>query len=59
MYICVCKAVTDKEIEKIIDEEQLTYKELIKRLNIANQCGRCNKEIKILIDNKKVINDRS
>ncbi len=43
MYICVCKAVTDNQIRKAINEGACTMRDLSQDLGIVKQCGKCGK----------------
>jgi len=41
MYICVCKAVTDKAIRQIVAEGACSMRELKQCLGVGSQCGKC------------------
>lgn len=41
MYVCLCQGITDKDIRDAINDGCSSYKEVIKALDIANQCGKC------------------
>lgn len=41
MYVCVCNAVTDKQIVKAADQGVSTMRELREQLNVGTCCGRC------------------
>jgi bacterioferritin-associated ferredoxin len=41
MYVCVCNAVTDRQIVKAVDAGCRTMKELRSELGVAACCGRC------------------
>ena len=45
MYVCLCKAVTDKQIKIAIDEGARTVHDLHSELGVASQCGFCAKAI--------------
>jgi bacterioferritin-associated ferredoxin len=49
MYICVCKAVTDTQIVKAIECGVCTRRELTHCLGVGKECGKCNKEVKTLL----------
>lgn len=42
MYVCVCNAVTDTDINREIDAGAVTMEQLRARLNVATTCGRCS-----------------
>jgi len=50
MYVCVCKAVTDKQITNAISEGVCTRKQLFQCLGVGRDCGKCNQHIKELIN---------
>lgn len=41
MYVCVCNAVTDKQITKAIDSGCRTMRDLRNELGVGACCGRC------------------
>lgn len=41
MYVCVCNAVTEKQIHKAIDDGLRTLRELRQVLGVTAECGRC------------------
>jgi len=49
MYICVCKAVTDKQLVSVIESGVCTRRELTHCLGVGKDCGKCNQEVKILL----------
>ena len=51
MYICVCKAVTDTQIKRALDNGINTRRQLFHCLGVGNACGKCNKYVKELLDN--------
>lgn len=49
MYICVCKAVTDKQLRTAIDNGICTRRQLTHCFGVGKDCGKCNKEVKQLL----------
>lgn len=49
MYICVCKAVTDKQLVSVIESGVCTRRELTHCLGVGKDCGKCNQEVKTLL----------
>ncbi|NOU20938.1 MAG: (2Fe-2S)-binding protein [Methyloglobulus sp.] len=49
MYVCVCKAVTDTQIKRAIDEGMCSRRELFKCLGVGGDCGKCNLQVKELL----------
>jgi bacterioferritin-associated ferredoxin len=41
MYICVCKAVTDKAIRNLVADGACSMRELKQCLGVGSQCGKC------------------
>ncbi len=47
LYVCVCNAVTERDIEQAIAHGATTMKALNRQLGVGSQCGacaRCTKE---------------
>ena len=42
MYVCVCNAVTDKDVKQAIDDGANCMGHLQERLNIGRCCGSCS-----------------
>jgi bacterioferritin-associated ferredoxin len=49
MYVCVCKAVTDTQIKRAINEGVSSRRELFKCLGVGGDCGKCNLQVKELL----------
>lgn len=41
MYVCLCKAVTDKAIRQHVAEGATTMREIRQQLGVGSQCGKC------------------
>ena len=41
MYVCVCNAVTDRDIHEAAERGAQTMKDLREQLKVATCCGRC------------------
>lgn len=41
MYVCVCHAVTDRDIECAVAEGCCSLRELREQLGVGQTCGRC------------------
>mgnify|MGYP001258161263 CR=1 FL=1 len=41
MYICICHAVTERQIHQAARDGARTLKDLRRDLGIASECGRC------------------
>lgn len=53
MYVCVCKAVTEGQIKRAMAEGMCTRRELFKCLGVGGDCGKCNPDVKELLNNHK------
>ena len=42
MYVCVCNAVTERQIKQAIDEGALTAGQLRQKLDAESMCGSCD-----------------
>ncbi|MCX7097972.1 MAG: (2Fe-2S)-binding protein [Methylococcales bacterium] len=50
MYICVCKAVTDNQLKRAIDNGACTRRQLFQSFGVGSDCGKCNRYVKELLD---------
>ncbi|MDT4332652.1 (2Fe-2S)-binding protein [Methylomonas sp. MED-D] len=50
MYICVCKAVTDRQVEQALNEGVCSRKQIMQCTGAGGVCGKCTASIKALID---------
>ncbi len=41
MYVCICKAVSEKRIVKAVDEGATTLKDLREATGLGTGCGKC------------------
>ena len=41
MYICLCRAVTDQQIQQAVDEGVRSMEELQEQLEVSTCCGIC------------------
>lgn len=46
MYVCVCQAVTTRQISASIAQGANTFKALRQVLGIATCCGKCSKDVR-------------
>ncbi|MBE0469296.1 MAG: (2Fe-2S)-binding protein [Methyloprofundus sp.] len=54
MYICICKAVTDSQIQTAINDGINTRKALHQCLGIGSDCGKCNRHVRELVNKNNV-----
>ncbi|MBV8854902.1 MAG: (2Fe-2S)-binding protein [Sinobacteraceae bacterium] len=50
MYVCICNAVTDKDIRKAVDRGASSLFELQNELPVASCCGRCGDAAEAVIN---------
>ncbi len=53
MYVCVCKAVTDRDIKTAINNGICTRRQLFECFGVGSDCGKCNKHVKELLDQNR------
>lgn len=46
MYVCICKAVTDREIRAAVHAGTTTVAGLRKKLGCTGQCGGCRQQVR-------------
>jgi bacterioferritin-associated ferredoxin len=50
MYVCVCKAVSDRAIRRsVTDEGVVTLRELSRRHGVGTCCGKCVPEVREML----------
>ena len=57
MYVCICHAVTEHDIEVAIDEGACSIELLQERLHISTCCGACREVTEIILDQKTAARD--
>jgi len=50
MYVCICKAVTDREIRSAVLDGATTVRALRKQLGCTGQCGKCKQQVREIRD---------
>lgn len=50
MYVCVCKAITDKQIQQAVADGATNFRAVRDQLGAATQCGSCATMTRELID---------
>lgn len=49
MYVCLCKAVTDRQIRQTVEGGASTFAEVRRELGVATQCGKCCQMAKSIV----------
>ncbi len=42
MYVCLCKAVTDRQIKEFVNAGAGSFEDVCRELGVATQCGKCS-----------------
>lgn len=50
MYVCLCKAVTDRQIRESVSGGACTFADIRRELGVATQCGKCGQLAKSIIE---------
>lgn len=50
MYVCLCRAVTDRQIRESVENGASSFREVREELDVGTCCGRCVPETRELID---------
>ncbi|WP_421021598.1 (2Fe-2S)-binding protein, partial [Klebsiella pneumoniae] len=58
MYLCSCKAVTDGQIKRAVEDGCATWKELVRLTHVSTQCGSCGIQTKKCFDDCKAEKER-
>lgn len=53
MYVCICHAVTDREIRACIAEGAGSMRALRAELKVGTQCGKCACDVRALLKEEK------
>jgi len=57
MYVCVCKALTEKDVHSAVAEGCNSVKELKRRLGLGSECGRCASCAKGMLRSSETLNN--
>lgn len=49
MYVCLCKAVTDRQIHESISRGASSFAEVRRELGVSTQCGKCCQMAKSIV----------
>ena len=50
MYVCVCRAVTDKQVNEVIESGAESVAEVTRACEAGGDCGACRQTIEDMID---------
>lgn len=49
MYVCVCKAVSDRTVRQLAQGEVLSLRDVTRRTGAGSSCGKCVPELRALV----------
>jgi bacterioferritin-associated ferredoxin len=49
MYVCICNAVTDRQIKTAVQEGHETFEKIQQQLDVGTCCGKCESHAKEVI----------
>lgn len=52
MIVCICNAVSDRQIEQAVDQGFTSLEAVREELGVANNCGTCACEAERVLQNK-------
>jgi len=52
MYVCICNAVTDRQIRAQSDGSRTTVADIYRALGVKLQCGKCVRTAKCILDGR-------
>ncbi len=52
MYVCICKAITDKQLEEA-QKSSMSLREICNNLGLGSECGACIQEAVQMIKKSK------
>lgn len=50
MYICVCKAITDRQLRSAVTSGAVSMRELRRQLDVCAGCGKCGARVRQVFD---------
>lgn len=53
MYVCVCNAVTDRDIRRAVEEGVETFEQLQARTGCSGCCGCCEVEARLVLERSR------
>lgn len=54
MFVCICKAISDKTIKQAIADGAESIRELKSQLGVGSQCGKCLCQTQQILHNELV-----
>jgi bacterioferritin-associated ferredoxin len=58
MYVCVCRAVSDARVEKVIEGGAVTVEAITRACGAGGDCGACRGQLEDMIEERTAAEDR-
>ncbi|MBR1376155.1 MAG: (2Fe-2S)-binding protein [Cardiobacteriaceae bacterium] len=55
MYICICRAISEKKVKESVKEGKKSIKELCNSLGAGNECGKCLPVLAEIVQKEKKV----
>lgn len=56
MYVCLCNAISDKVIRRVVRQHQpQSILELRQLIPIGNDCGKCIRQARLILEEEQVL----
>ncbi|MCH9697307.1 MAG: (2Fe-2S)-binding protein [Gammaproteobacteria bacterium] len=49
MYVCICKAITEKQVNHAISDGLCSRRQLTEKLGVGSECGKCVRQVSEMI----------
>lgn len=49
MYVCICRAVTDKQLQEAISQGTNNLRDLTRQLGVVSSCGKCGRCVREIL----------
>lgn len=50
MYVCLCKAITDRQVRHAVTSGAVSMRELRRQLDVCAGCGKCGSRVRQVFD---------
>lgn len=56
MYVCICHAVTDKQLQEAISQGTNNLRDLRRQLGVVSSCGKCGCCVRDILRQSRQVN---
>lgn len=53
MYVCICSAVTDKQLQEAISQGTGNLRDLRRQLGVISSCGKCGRWVQEILQQSR------